>query len=342
MIRATRVELTRLRWRRAVVLLLVAAVVVPLAIAVVIGWQTRPVSPADLERAEQQVAREAARPSVQRQLERCTRSPERYGLRPRGLDVKDPAAVTTACEEQVLPRVEWFVDRSPLALGRVYGDAVGVAVLTLVSLLLIMVGATFAGHDWNTRSMGNQLLVESRRTRTWAAKALAVLLVGLVAAAVVLAAFWGLLAALAAARGETVGATVPGLIWSQSWRGVLLAGGAALGGYFLTMLMRSTVATLGLLFLVAVVAPLLLAVSGISGHERLQPQYNALAWLTGPLTFVQYDDPACLSYRGGPDDPLAARCLVVVDRTGAALYLGSLVLVSGGASLVSFRRRDVA
>ncbi len=341
MIRATRVELTRLRWRRAVVLLLVAAVVVPLAIAVVIGWQTRPVTDGELERAEQQVAREVDQPYYQRQLERCAERPERYGVRPRDVDLDDPLAVAAACEAQNLPQVDWFLQRSPLDLGRVYDDTVGVAVVTVVALLLVLLGATFAGHDWNTGSMGNQLLVESRRTHLWAAKGLAVLLVGLLLAAAVLAAFWGLLAALAWVYGEPVGDGVGGLVWAQSWRGVLLGGGAGLGGYLLTMLMRSTVATLGLLFLAAVVLPLLLSVSGIAGNERLQPQYNALAWLTGPISFPQYD-PSCQDLRGDREARVAAGCLVVVDRADAAVYLGSLVIVSGGASLVSFRSRDVA
>ncbi len=341
MIRAVRVELTRLRWRRAVVLLLAGAVVVPLVVAVVIGWQTRPVTGPELAYAEQQVARESAQPYVEKQLERCTERPQRYGVRLRDADLDDPAAVRAACEDQTLPRAEWFLPRSPLDLGRVYDDTVGVAVVTIVTLLLVLVGATFAGHDWNTGSMGNQLLVESRRTRTWAAKALAVLLVGLVLTAVVLAAFWGGLAGLAVLRGEDVGGAVPGLVWSQSWRGVLLAAGAGLGGYFLTMLLRSTVATLGLLFLVVVVVPLLLTLSGVSGNQRLQPQYNALAWLTGPLTFQDLTDPACPGLRGDRERMVAAGCLVVVDRTDAAAYLGSLLLLAGGASAVSFGRRDV-
>lgn len=341
MIRATRVELTRLRWRRAIVLLLLTAVVVPLAIAVVIGWQTRPVTDAELERAQQQVEREVDQPYYQRQLERCAERPERYGVRPRDADLDDPAAVAAACEEQSLPQVDWFLQRSPLDLGRVYEDTVGVAVVTVMALLMILVGATFAGHDWNTGSMGNQLLVESRRGRTWAAKGLAVLLVGLVLAAVVLAAFWGGLAGLASLRGEPVGDAVPGLVWAQSWRGVLLVAGAGLGGYFLTMLMRSTVATLGLLFVAAVVVPLLLSISGIDGNERLQPQYHAVAWLTGPLSFPQYD-LSCQNLQGDREARIEAGCLVVVDRTDAAVYLGGLLVLAGGASLVSFGRRDVA
>ena len=39
---------------------------------------------------------------------------------------------------------------------------------------MLLLGTTFAGHDWNTGSMSNQLLFEPRRERVWLAKALAV------------------------------------------------------------------------------------------------------------------------------------------------------------------------
>ena len=59
--------------------------------------------------------------------------------------------------------------------------------------------------------MSNQLLFEPRRPRVWAAKALAVLvLAGLVAAAVVLAAFWAGAGRLAEPRDITVPPASPG------------------------------------------------------------------------------------------------------------------------------------
>ena len=44
----------------------------------------------------------------------------------------------------------------------------------LVTLVMLLAGTTFAGHDWNTGSMGNQLLFEPRRARVWGAKLAAV------------------------------------------------------------------------------------------------------------------------------------------------------------------------
>jgi ABC-2 type transport system permease protein len=64
------VELTRLRWRRAVIVLLVACVLVPTLIWVGLAWNTRPVSDSDLRDAQQQVERLSQEPSIKRDINR--------------------------------------------------------------------------------------------------------------------------------------------------------------------------------------------------------------------------------------------------------------------------------
>ncbi len=338
MLRTTLVELTRLRWRRAVLVLLAVAVVAPVVIAAVLAWQTRPLTDADLAAAEQRVQAEIDQPYNQRTLERCVQRPERYGGGGR-LDTGNPAAVQAFCERSVLPRTEYYLDRQELDLRSVYRDAVGVAVITIVTMLLLLIGVTFAGHDWNTGSMSNQVLFEPRRWRIWLGKALAVMLVGIVTATVVLGLFWGILAVVAATRDLGPAEGVSGLIWAQSWRGVVLAVAAGVGGYAVTMLLRSTVAALGILFAVTVVAPILIAISGMPGNERALPQNNALAWLTGEARFQQFDDPACFGdLRTGPRPE---DCVLIIDRGDAAWYFGGLLAVACAASVFSFSRRDV-
>ena len=57
-------------------------------------------------------------------------------------------------------------------------------------MVMLLAGTTFAGHDWNTGSMSNQLLFEPRRHRVWLAKAIAVaLLTGTISLAVLIA-YW--------------------------------------------------------------------------------------------------------------------------------------------------------
>ena len=56
-----RVELTRLRWRRAVLLLLVGAVVLPALLFAGTAWNTRPMSEAEVERVLADAALESLR-----------------------------------------------------------------------------------------------------------------------------------------------------------------------------------------------------------------------------------------------------------------------------------------
>ncbi len=71
--RLTGVELTRLRWRRAVLLLLLIAVAVPVVIGVARVWSTRPVSDSEIARAAENGASEIAR---------CADRPRQFGLPP--------------------------------------------------------------------------------------------------------------------------------------------------------------------------------------------------------------------------------------------------------------------
>jgi len=66
---------------------------------------------------------------------------------------------------------------------------------------LLLAGTTFAGHDWSTGSIVNQLIFEPRRRRMWLAKAVVVFLAGLIVALVALLAFWTVLWGIASHRG---------------------------------------------------------------------------------------------------------------------------------------------
>ncbi len=336
MIRALLVELTRLRWRRAVVVLLTLGLLSALVVVAVIAWSTRPVSEGDRVRAQEQASAEAARPGVEREVGRCEHRPRQYGV-----TAASVVEVREACEQAVVPQPEWFLDRSPLVLDDVRDGGADLGLVALLSLVLVLVGTTFAGHDWNTGSMSNQLLFEARRTRVWVAKAGAVALVGLAFSAVALALFWGLLASAATVWGEPSATGTAGRVWAEVWRVGLLSCAAGVGGYALTMLLRSTVASLGILFAVVVVAPLVLASSGSTVVQRLAPQNNLTALVVGSLTVTNYQDEACFEYTGRRGDPLRERCETVIDRSEATTYFASLLLAVAAASVLSFRRRDV-
>jgi len=320
-----RVELTRLRWRRAVVLLVAACVLVPGVIWGAVAWNTRPVSATELHHAQRMVEEQRQDPGYQRQLTKCEAKPGRYG-------VGGSNDVRAACEDMMLPQVSWFVSRPALDLASERnGSGIGVAIV--ITMLMMLLGTTFVGHDWNSGSMSNQLLFDPRRGRVWAAKGLVVLLAGLVVAGGVLAAYWTGLWALAEHRDVRIHDGVLSDVYRQAWRATLVAGFAGLGGYAMTMLFRSTVATLGVLFAVAIAGPLLITLLGFPGNERLMPQNNYAALVLDGFTYFVPPD-ACL-----PDG-----CNEVRKHIGpvdGATYFGGLLLLAAVPSVLSFRRRDV-
>jgi hypothetical protein len=330
MTRLLRVELTRLRWRRAVLLLLGAVVAVPVVFGIAVAWNTQPPSAEEQAAAERQVELERERPYVQRDLRRCLEKPRQWGIDPESPDLR------SICEESVLPQVEWYLYWEQLDLVQ-ERDETGLAVVAMVSALLLLAGTTFVGHDWNSGSMSNQLLFEPRRARVWSAKALIVFAVSGVLSLAVLSGYW--LALWAVARSRDLPATSEILVdcLQDGLRGACLAAFAALGGYALTMLFRSTVATLGVLFAVSVAGGALIAVLGIDA--KYQPQTNlAAVVLDGAEYYVQVPDE-CYGMR--PPEGAVCDETKVLPASNGALLLGGLSVLAGAASVLSFRRRDV-
>jgi len=319
MTRLVRVELLRLRLRRAVLLLLVLAVVIPAVIFAARVWDTRTVDDADVL-ADNYYA-----------VDDCLQHPRRYGLE------RDAPDLQVVCEEMV---VRDYSLRQPLSLASERGGS-GLGVVAVLVAILFLLGTTFVGHDWNSGSMSNQLLFEPRRGRIWAAKATAVGLVSFVVAAVVSLAYWLGLYAVMGLRDLAVadGALLDSLAYGV--RGAAFATAAALGGLALTMLFRSTVATIGVLFVVSVAGGLFIGVLGVG--ERWQPPKNVSAivkngteyWVTVPQSCYQRRQPQPVEEGSSCDD---TRDLTLLQ---GSLYYGLPLLGAGAASVLSFRRRDV-
>ena len=154
-------------------------------------------------------------------------------------------------------------------------------------------------------------------------------------AAVVQVGFWLAMTALARSRDlpvpDEVWDRLPGLIG----RGVLLVAGAALLGYSLTMLFRSTVATLGIVFAVAVAGTLVIAALPLGGdNERWMVQTNLLAFVQNGTDYYNSQTQVTCN---GPECTGMSR----LSLAGAAVYLGTLLAASMALGLATFRRRDV-
>ena len=321
------VELTRLRWRRAVTVLLVMCVLVPTLIWVGLAWNTRPVSDSDLRNAQQQVEQESQQPYVKQELNRCIKHPGQYGV-----DPDDPEA---SCKELTAPQLDWYLYRPRLQVAD-ERDGSGVAVVTILVALVMLLGTTFVGHDWASGSMSNQLLFEPRRLRIWAAKGAVVFLAGLVVSALVLAAYWGAIWLLAESRDLQASEHQWDLIRHSAMRGSVLVALAGFAGYALTMLFRSTVATIGVMFASAVGGSLvIIAVLGEEGQRWLVTS-NFVAVLQNGYEYST-GEGFCESTTSGTE----CSGLQQVTLEAGALYLGVLALVAAALSVWSFRQRDV-
>ena len=329
MIRLIQIELRRLWWRRAVRALAVVAILVPIIVAVTVFFQSKPASEAERADAQAQVDAEAAQPYIAKDIARCEKKPEQY------FGDQVPDDVAKACAESLTPRLDWFLYETPLNLKDQATEGSGLLVIAVIGITMLLAGATFAGHDWTTGSMSNQLLFEPRRSRVWFAKAAAVLIHALVVGGLVLAGYWLALHAISVNRGITESIFDWDIGYASALRGLGLVGAAAIGGYCMSMLFRSTVVTLGVVFAISVVAPILFAFLTFDGHIQAQPQNQGLGVIAGKYEIVDYDKVECQS------DDTAPGCRVVMTARVGAGYFGALVLLAGVPSWLLYRRRDV-
>ena len=293
-------------------------------IAATTVWGTRPVSAEDRAEAEAMARAEADQPYIQEQIEECEKDPAGWN---------GPGATAEDCAESLSPQAEWFLNRSELSLEQEKDDS-GVGILVISSALMIIVGTTFAGADWASGSMSNQLLFEPRRGRVWLAKAGAVFLGALVVVAVVVAAFWATLFLVAQGRDLATSAGMREEIAWTAARGTLLAAVAALGGYALTMLLRHTVGSLAVLFAYAVGGEILIASLPFEGVRRWSLGTNVFAWIQDGY---KYYDPSIVC---SPTEEMCDQS-AMLSLADAAPYLGALLALVMVLSVVLFRRRDV-
>ncbi|WP_110205331.1 hypothetical protein [Nocardioides daejeonensis] len=331
MLRLTKVELRRLLHRRAVLVLLAACVVIPTLIGIGVAYDTRPPSDEDRAAAQAQLDRDRTSGDTADSLRNCVRHPDDWGL---PVNLTDQQ-VQQQCEEMTQPQLDWYLWTQPLDLEQQREEGSGIFVVLAVAMLMLVVGTTFAGHDWSSGSVSNQVLFEPRRGRIWAAKAVALAGVAGVVAAVVHSGYWLVLDALAGHRGERHGGALLMDCLQLGWRASVITALAAVMGFALTMFFRSTVATLGIVFGVALAGGMVLAIIGVT--DAWNPALNLWAIVSNGVNY--HAEVACPGANPGGEQCFEERTLTLAR--GAA-YAGVVVLAVGITSLLSFRRRDVA
>jgi len=336
LLRLLRTELTRLRWRRAVLLLVAASFVIPAFVFAGTVWNSRPYSDQEIADAR---ASATSQPGFEREVQRCEKHPRRYG-----------AEVAADCEELMISN--WSsLYREPLRVrNELRGNMPGV--ITTVAILLMLSGATFVGADWASGSMSNQLLFEPRRIRVWLAKAAAVGLAATLLAVIVQTLYWAGIYLVSDLRDLTPPAALKDDVMWMTARGTFVIALAAVAGFAMTMLFRSTVFTLGLLFVVAVAGTFIVAVLPLGGqNDRYMIPTNVAAVIQGKVTYW-VDPPAdCWDNMTGRPNRQEGESRAEFDERCSSertltvwdglRFLSVPTVLGLGLSLLSFRRRDV-
>ncbi len=231
-------------------------------------------------------------------------------------------------------RAEDFTDVRPFVLAdQLPNGAIGIGVLTAV--LLFLIGATWVGAEWSTRSMVALLFWEPRRVRVVTTK-LGVLLLAATGIGVVAQLLWfGAAQLLSRTRGTTAG--LPGAFYGNvlqtELRAVLFGIIAAALGFALANLVRNTGAALGIAF-----AYLLVVENAV---RALYPRWQG--WLLTTSAGALLDPAGGRYYLAGRPDGLgnASGREVVVTHLHGGLVLGGTALVLVALGSVLFVRRDL-
>ena len=319
------VELNRFRSRRAIALLMLAAAVLAVVLAGVTAWNTRPLTHADRAQAAAQADLEGKKPEIQQEVRACRAAPA---------DFLGPTATADECEDALVPGPEAYYPRDELSMATALSThGLGLPLAVVVVSLMVIAGCTFVGADWASGSLTNQLLFVPRRTRVWLAKAGAVALGSGAVALVAISAFWVILALVAKTRDiEVPSRAATEVVWHVV-RATVLAMGAGVGAFALTVIFRHTVATLALLFVYSIGGEIAVNLLAFEGSGRWSLGNNALGWLA---PHYRYFD-ASISCTPGE------RCssTQVMTHLEAGTFLGILLAVVVAVSLIWFNRRDV-
>jgi ABC-type transport system involved in multi-copper enzyme maturation permease subunit len=227
--------------------------------------------------------------------------------------------------------LDWFLDPAPFSFA---ADGVGgaVAFSAAGAILAFLVGATFIGAEWSTRSMVALLFWETRRPRVLGAKIVVVAGASAVLGVVAQGAWLAMAGLWQAIAGD--GAALPAGFWSEllgtAGRGVLLTTLAGLLGFGLTNLVRNTGAALGVGFVYFAVLE--------TAVRALRPEWQP--WLlTNNATALVL--PEGLTLYTGYDQATRQSIEYLLGNLQAGVFMAVVTAVVLAAGIVLFSRRDL-
>jgi hypothetical protein len=231
--------------------------------------------------------------------------------------------------------LESFLDKAPFDLAGSATDG-ALAVAALSAALAFVIGATWIGAEWSTRSIVALLFWVPRRMAVVGSK-VAVLTGAAVLFGVLAQVAWLAMAGVLRAAVGTDEA-LPDGFWSAllqtQGRAVLLTLFAALLGFGLANLVRNTGAALGIAFVYVVVVE--------NAVRVLRPRWDPFLLSTNAVGLVQ-DGGLTLQFFDdqGPSDGLAGPAEYFVGHVHAGVLLAAVTVVVVGVGAVLFARRDL-
>lgn len=325
-----RAEVRRFRSRRFIqVLLAVTLAGFVLAVGLASATEFGNPSPAVLAAAQARVDEAVLEQEGFRQ--QCLADPGR----PTQVDPTDYCGPPVAADS--IP-IGQFLDKEPFVLADALPPG-GIATAVVTSALAFLIGATWVGAEWSSRSMVALLFWVPRRTAVMRAKltvlVAATALLGVVAQAL----WWGTALVMAATLGRSN--PLPEGFYAdllgQQARSVLLVVLIGLLGFGFSNLMRGTGAALGVAFLYFAIAENAVRNLRPAWQEWLLTDNAAALVLPGGSTLYLYDENSFDPATGFTD---AGRELVLTNLHGG-LVLGVATAALVAVGVVVFARRDL-
>jgi hypothetical protein len=323
-----RSEVHRFRSRRFIQVVLAAALLLWIVATVIALTQFGNPSDAAIAKAEQQMSVDL---EVQHEgWQQCLDDPgpgAPEGVPPEELCGPEPTRDTM--------QLEWYLDKAPFDFGSAgTNGALGFAAIS--GVIAALVGATWIGAEWSSRSLVALLFWVPRRMQVMAAKL--VVLVGAAALIGVVgqAAWLGMSGILRATEGRDV--PLPDGFWSDllqtQGRGVLLTVIAALLAFGLTNLVRNTGAALGIAFVYIVIVENVI--------RAMRPRWQPWLLSDNALGLVQHKGNLLYFYDGVPDSTgFVAPTEYYLGHLQSGTFLAAVTVVVVAIGAVLFARRDL-
>jgi ABC-type transport system involved in multi-copper enzyme maturation permease subunit len=323
-----RAEGHRFLARRFIRVLLAVAVVGWLAVLVISLLSFRSASPERLADARQQQQEQIQLSNEARA--QCLADP----TRPSDVPVAEWCGPPMTADQMPL---SVFLNPAPFSLSE---DGVNgaVSVAAVAAALAFLVGGTFVGAEWSSRSIVALLFWETRRPRVMGAKLLVTAATSVALGLLMQAVWLGLATLLQSVAGD--GIAPPDGFWSDllgaQGRGVLLTAFAGLLGFGLTNLLRNTGAATGVAFVYLVIVE--------NAVRAFRPAWqpwlltNNAAALVVPDGLTLYTPDNRLDAQGRPTYEMIEYLLTSGQ---AAAFLTVATAVVAGVGVVLFSRRDL-